>query len=93
MDHPERGEEHSDVLQRESDRSQPSDQETDDVEARSDFWSTSGNHNYRHHVELRVNLYVPNEGLKYIDVVRRKILTLDERLECRIDNDWNADVC
>ena len=51
------------------------DQQADDVEARSDFWSISGSHICRHHVEQRVKLYVPKESfllpLKYFDVVMR----------------------
>ena len=53
---------------------------------------------YRHHVEPRVNLYVPSEGsfptpLKYIDVVRRTNTTWDVciLLESHIDDDWNVD--
>ena len=46
-----------------------------DGEAKSDFWSISGDFIYRHLVEPRVNLYVPTEEsfpipLKYIDVTR-----------------------
>ena len=46
-------------------------------EAKSDFWSTSGEFIYRHHVEPRVKLYVPTEEsfpvpLKYIDVTRTR---------------------
>ena len=43
---------------RESGGSQPEDQETDDIEARDDFWSISRNLMYRHHVERRVKLCV-----------------------------------
>ena len=44
-------------------------------EALNDFWSTSGNFIFRHHVEPRVKLYSPREEsfptpLKYIDVSR-----------------------
>ena len=81
QDHPARGEEHNDVLQGESDGSQPLDQKADDIEARTDFWSISGDHVYRH-VEPSVNVYVPHEGsipipLKCIDVVRWTNTTLD----------------
>ena len=46
-----------------------------DGEAKSEFWSISGDFIYRHHMELRVKLYVPTEEsfpfpLKYIDVTR-----------------------
>ena len=33
----------------------------DDSKALNDFWSISGNYIYRHHVEQRVKLYVPQE--------------------------------
>ena len=62
QDQPAQGEEHNGVIQREADGSQPSDQRTDDNEARDDFWSTSGNYFCRHHVQPRVKLYLPNEG-------------------------------
>ena len=62
QDHPAQGEEHNEVLQRESDGSQPTDQQVDDVEVRHDFWRNSGSHIYRHHVAPRVKLCVPNEG-------------------------------
>ena len=73
QEHPARGEEHNDVPQGESDGSQLSDHQTDYIEARNDFWSISGHHIYRHHVQPRVKLYVPKEGsfptpLKHIDV-------------------------
>ena len=47
----------------------------DDAEARNDFWSTSGDSIYRHHVEPRVKLYMPRKEsflipMKYIDVSR-----------------------
>ena len=80
---PARGEEHNDVLQGESDVSQPSDLKTDDVEARSEFWSISI---YRHHVGPRGNLYVPNEGSFQIPLKTNDVL-----LESRIDEHWNVD--
>ena len=47
----------------------------DDAEAREDFWSIQGDFIYRHHIEPRVQLYVPQEEsfpipLKYIVVIR-----------------------
>ena len=95
-DHPARGEEHKDVHQGESDGSQPIEQQTDDAEARNDFWTISGNFIFRHHVELRIKLYVPNEEsfpipLDYIDVVRRTNTTLYVLLESGIDDDCNID--
>ena len=51
---------------------------------------------YRHHVEPRVKLSVPNEESfpitpQYIDVVRRTNTTLDVLLESRTDDYWNVD--
>ena len=62
-DRPDRGEEQGDLLG-ESDGTPPPRQDSspDDGEARNDFWSISGNHIYRHHVEPRVKLYVPREA-------------------------------
>ena len=53
---------------------QPEESE-DDSETRKDFWSIQEDFIYRHHVEPRVQLYVPKEEsfpfpLKYIDVIR-----------------------
>ena len=56
------GEEHKDVLQGESDGSQPFDQSTGDIEARDDFWSFAGSHMYGYHVEPMVNIFVPIKG-------------------------------
>ena len=87
-DYPARGEEHRDDLRGESDGSQRLDTITADSDARNDFWTTAGNYIYRHHVEPRVKLYVPKEES---DFVRRTKTTLDVLLECRKDDDWNAD--
>ena len=54
QDHQTRDEEHKDVLQKESDASQPLDTRTDDGAARNDFWTIEGNFIYRHHDEARV---------------------------------------
>ena len=84
-DVPEQGEERNDV-HGDTDGSYPSDKPlTGDIEARDDFWSISGNHICRHHVQPRVKLYVPKEGsspipLKIV-VVRRTNTTLDVLLE------------
>ena len=72
------------------------DSSPDDGEARNDFWSISGNYIYRHHVEPRVNLYVPREDslpipLRYIEVTRVTSTTLDVMLERRIDDHWNIE--
>ena len=61
--------------------SQPA-ESTDDAEARADFWSIQGDFICRHHVEPRVQLYVPKEEtfpipLKYIDVTRTTHTNLD----------------
>ena len=50
--------EHNDVLQGESDRSQPSDSLTEDGKARKDFWAIAGNCIYRHVLETRGKLDV-----------------------------------
>ena len=55
-----------------------------------------GDFTYRHHVQPRVQLYVPEEEsfplpLKYIDVTRTHT-NLDVLQECRIDDHWNVDV-
>ena len=89
-------EEHNDVLRGESDGSQPLDTLTDDCEALNDFWTIAGNYIYRHQVEPRVELNVPNVEsfpipLESIDVVRRTNTTLDVLLESRIDDYWNID--
>ena len=48
-------------FQGEPEEFQPTELE-DDAEARVDFWSIQGDFIYRHHKELRVQLYVPKEG-------------------------------
>ena len=90
-DHPARGEDHNDALQGESDESQPLDMPTDDGESRNDFCAIDGKKIYRHHVEPRVKLHVPNERsfqipLEHIEVVRRTSTTLDVLLDHRIDD-------
>ena len=79
-----------------SDKSQPTDEMTDDREARNDFWSIEGNHIHRRHVEARVQLYVPKKEtfpipLRNIDVVRSAHSTLDVLQESRVDDCWNID--
>ena len=64
------------------------------LEARDDFFL--GSFVFRHHVQLRVKLYVPQEGsfpipLNNIDVVKRTNTTLDASLESRIDACWSVD--
>ena len=83
-------------LQGNSEKSQPIDKTKDDAEAHNDFWSTEGDFIYRHHVEPRVQLYVPKEEsfpipLKYIDVTRTTHTHLDVLEESRIDDCWNVD--
>ena len=74
----------------------PQDSLPDAGEAINDFWSTSGNFTYRHHVEPRVKLYSPREEsipipLQYIDVSRTTQTNLDVMRESRIDDYWNID--
>ena len=75
--------------------SQPT-ESTDDAEVRKDFWSFQGDFIYRHHIEPRVQHYVPKEEtfptpLKYIDVMRSTNTDLDVAQEKRIDDYWNVD--
>ena len=99
-DRPERGQEQK-ILQGESGGlSSPSphryDSTQDDAEAENDFKSIAGDFIYRHHVEPRVELYMPKEEsfpipLKYIDVDRNTSVSLDVTLETNIDDYWNVD--
>ena len=87
---PERGEE-QEILHGKSDEPDSptqlqNDSTRDDEEAKSDFWTITGEFIYRHHVELGVKLYVPREEsfpipLKYIDVTRTSYTSLDVTLE------------
>ena len=96
-DRPERGEEQNN-LRGESDGSSATlrqDSSWYDGEAKSDFWSISGDFIYRHHVEPRVKLYVPTEEsfpvpLKYNVVTRTTDTTLDVMSEKHIDDYWNV---
>ena len=68
----------------------------DDADARNDFWSIEGDFIYRHHVEPRVQLYVPKEetfpiSLKYVDVTRTLHTNLDVLQESHISGCWNVD--
>ena len=74
----------------------PHDSFPDAGEAINDFWSTSGNFIYRHHVEPRVKLYSLREEsfpipLKHIDVSRTTHTNLDVKQERCIDDYWNID--
>ena len=67
-----------------------------DGEAKSDFWSISGDFIYRRLVDPRVKLYVPTEEsfpipLKYIGVVRTTDTTSDVMSEKRVEDYWNVD--
>ena len=89
-DQPVMGEDLREVIQGNSERSQLTETK-DDAEARNDFWSIEGDFIYRHHVEPRVQLYVPKEEtcpipLKYTNVTRD---VLQERCT---DDYWNVDV-
>ena len=82
-------------IQGESEEPQPTEPK-DDVEVRRDFWSIQGEFNYRHHIEARVQLYVPKEEtfptpLQYIDVTRSTHTNLDVMQEKRIGDYWNVD--
>ena len=94
---PTRGESHLDFLaESEGSLPPPHDSFPDAGEAINDFWSTSGNFTYRHHVEHRVKLYSPREEsfpvpLKYIDVSRTTGTNLDVKQERRIHDYWNID--
>ena len=82
------------------DGSQPTEAH-DDSEARNDFWSNDfwsidGDFIYRHHVEPRVQPYVPKEEtfpipLKHINVTRTTHTNLDVLQEKRINDNWNVD--
>ena len=97
-DRPDREEEQGHLL-RESDGSSSTPRQDSswyDDEAKSDFWSISGDFVYRHHVEPLVKLYMPKEEsfpipVKYIDVTRTTYTSLDVLLVKQIDDDWNVD--
>ena len=97
-DSPDRGEE-QDNLRGESDGSSSTPRQDSswyDGEAQSDSWSISGGSICRHHVELRVKLYVPTEELfsiplQYIDVTRNTDTTLDVMSEKPVQDHWNVD--
>ena len=95
-DHPIRGEDHQDFLGESEGSLLPRQDSCPDAEkTRNEFWSTSGDFIYRHHVERRVKLYTPREEsfpipLKYFDVTRTTDTTLDVMQESRIDDYWNT---
>ena len=99
-DCPERGEE-QEILQGKSDElHSPTPHQDDptrgDEEAKSDFWTVTGEFIHRHHVEPRVKLYVPREEsfhipLNYIDVTRTTYTSLDVMLEKQIEDYWKVD--
>ena len=75
----------------------PADRHNDGRPEKSEtfFWSIEGNYIYRHHVEPRVQLYVPKEEtfptpMRYIDVVGRT-RPLDVLQQSRMDDQWNID--
>ena len=76
-------------------RSRPTETK-DEAEAHDDFWSVEGDFIYRHHIEPRVQLHVPEEEpfpipLKHIDVIRITHTNLDVLQEKRIDDNWDVD--
>ena len=99
-DCPERGEE-EEILRGKSDElHSPTqlqhDSTRDDEEAKSDFWTITGEFIYRHHVEPRVKLYMLREEtfpfpMKYIDVTRTTCTSPDVLLEKNIEDYWNVD--
>ena len=67
----------------------------DDAEIRNDLWSIQRDFIYRHHIEPRVQLYVPGEEsfpvpLIFFDVTRSTHPDLDVAQEKRIDDYWNV---
>ena len=62
----------------------PSYQQTDDIKAWNCFWSISGNHIFRHHVDQRVRLCVPKDS-------QADDPTLYVYNESRKDDSWNVD--
>ena len=91
-EHTVRGENLSGESQGDREEFRPEESE-DDEEAREDLWSVQGDIIYRHHVEPRVQLYVPREEsfpipLKYIDVIGSTHTDLDVAQEKRIDDYW-----
>ena len=89
QDHPARGEEHNDDVQRESEGSQLLDTFSDDSAVRKDCWSIEENYNYRHHVEPRVKLYVPKEEEKFPIPLRKFYMTKRTILDVFLDSDRN----
>ena len=92
-----RGEDLREDFRGNSEKSQPTDEMKDDAEARNVFWSIEGDFVHRHHVEPRVQLYVPKEEtfpitLKQIDVTRTTHTNLKVLQESRIDDTKNVDV-
>ena len=74
-------------LQGEPEGFQPTDSR-DDAEAWRDFWSIQGDFIHRHHIEPRLQLFVPKEEtfpipLKYIDATRATYTNLDVLQEKR----------
>ena len=68
----------------------------DDAEARKDFGLAKEMPTYRHHIQPRVQLYVPREEsfpipLKYIDATSSTHTDLDVAQEKQIDDYWNVD--
>ena len=72
------------------------DRTRDDEEAKSDFWTITGEFIYRPHVEPRVKLYMPKEEtfpipMKYIDVTRTTYTSLDVMMEKHSEDCWDVD--
>ena len=91
-----RSEDLREELQGNSERSQPTEAK-DDAEVRKDFWSIEGDFIYRHHLEPRVQCFVPKEETiptppNYFDVTRATYTHLDVLQASRTDDYWNVDV-
>ena len=91
-------EEEQEVFRRESDGlSSPTpiqdDSTREDAEAKNDFWSFTGDFICRHHVEPKVQLYMPKFPfpMKYIDVTRSTHTSLDVMSEKQIYDYWKVD--
>ena len=90
-----RSEDLSGEVQGELGESQPTETK-DDAGAWRHFRSVQGDFIYRHHIEPRVQLYVPKKetfppSLKYIDATRSTYTDLDVMQEKRVDDCRNVD--
>ena len=95
-DRPERGEK-QEILQGKPDElDSPTKLQDESTRDDEEAVMTSGEFIYRHHVILRVKLYVPREEtfplpVKYVDVTRTTYTSLDVMVEKNIADYWNVD--